>query len=467
MAVFNRFLPIWGDVDSLMKKSIILLIDDDDSLRRVMEFSLIEAGYRVQTASNGEEGLRLFGKNAFDAVITDIAMPGTNGMEVLANVSQHVPTVPVIVITAYGTIESAVEAMKQGAFDYITKPFNRDELRLTLGKAIKMRQLEKENVELRAKVTDRYSFENIIGSSDKMKEVLDLAGRVAASEASLLITGESGTGKELLAKGVHFNSRRANGPFVAVNCAAIPEALIESELFGHVKGSFTGAVRDKEGKLELADGGTLFLDEIGDLRIDLQAKILRALQEREVDRVGGGKPLPVDVRVIAATNKDIEQAVKEGSFREDLYYRLNVITLFIPPLRERREDIPLLARHFLKKFNTDDDVRLEASALSLLMEYGWPGNVRELENVIERASVLKRGVLITQNELPEKLKKERIGVEEIILNLPEQGISLEDLEKKLIIKALEKHNGNQTRAAEFLRITRPTLIYRMEKFKLK
>jgi DNA-binding NtrC family response regulator len=467
MAVFNRFLPIWGDVDSLMKKSIILLIDDDDSLRRVMEFSLIEAGYRVQTASNGEEGLRLFGKNAFDAVITDIAMPGTNGMEVLANVSQHVPTVPVIVITAYGTIESAVEAMKQGAFDYITKPFNRDELRLTLGKAIKMRQLEKENVELRAKVTDRYSFENIIGSSDKMKEVLDLAGRVAASEASLLITGESGTGKELLAKGVHFNSRRANGPFVAVNCAAIPEALIESELFGHVKGSFTGAVRDKEGKLELADGGTLFLDEIGDLRIDLQAKILRALQEREVDRVGGGKPLPVDVRVIAATNKDIEQAVKEGSFREDLYYRLNVITLFIPPLRERREDIPLLARHFLKKFNTDDDVRLEASALSLLMEYGWPGNVRELENVIERASVLKRGVLITQNELPEKLKKERIGVEEIILNLPEQGISLEELEKKLIIKALEKHNGNQTRAAEFLRITRPTLIYRMEKFKLK
>jgi DNA-binding NtrC family response regulator len=450
-----------------MRKSIILLIDDDDSLRRVMEFSLTEAGYLVQTASNGEEGLRLFEKNAFDAVITDIAMSGTNGMEVLANVSQHVPTVPVIVITAYGTIESAVEAMKQGAFDYITKPFNRDELRLTLGKAIKMRQLEKENVELRAKVTDRYSFENIIGSSDKMKEVLDLAGRVAASEASLLITGESGTGKELLAKGVHFNSRRANGPFVAVNCAAIPEALIESELFGHVKGSFTGAVRDKEGKLELADGGTLFLDEIGDLRIDLQAKILRALQEREVDRVGGGKPLPVDVRVIAATNKDIEQAVKEGSFREDLYYRLNVITLFIPPLRERREDIPLLARHFLKKFNTDDDVRLDASALSLLMEYGWPGNVRELENVIERASVLKRGELITKNELPEKLKKERIGVEEIVLNLPEQGISLEELEKKLIIKALEKHNGNQTRAAEFLRITRPTLIYRMEKFKLK
>jgi len=450
-----------------MKKSVILLIDDDDSLRRVMEFSLTEAGHTVQTAASGEDGLRLFEKDTFDAVITDITMPGMSGMEVLAKVRQRVPSIPVIVITAYGTIESAVEAMKRGAFDYITKPFNRDELRLTLEKAIKMRRLEKENVELRAEVTDRYCFESIIGSSEKMKEVLDLAGRVAASDASLLITGESGTGKELLAKGVHFNSRRANGPFVAVNCAAIPEALIESELFGHVKGSFTGAVRDKEGKFELADGGTLFLDEIGDLRIDLQAKILRALQEREVDRIGGGKPVSVDVRVIAATNKDIERAVKEGAFREDLYYRLNVITLFIPPLRERKEDIPVLAGHFLKKFNTEADVRMDASALSVLMAYGWPGNVRELENVIERASVLKRGLLITREELPEKLKKENMGVEDIILNIPEQGISLEELEKKLIIKALEKHKGNQTRAAEFLGITRPTLIYRMEKFRLK
>jgi DNA-binding NtrC family response regulator len=450
-----------------MKKSVILLIDDDDSLRRVMEFSLTEAGHTVQTAASGEDGLRLFEKGNFDAVITDITMPGMSGMEVLAKVRQSVPTIPVIVITAYGTIESAVEAMKQGAFDYITKPFNRDELRLTLEKAIKMRRLEKENVELRAEVTDRYSFESIICSSEKMKEVLDLAGRVAASDASLLITGESGTGKELLAKGVHFNSRRANGPFVAVNCAAIPEALIESELFGHVKGSFTGAVRDKEGKFELADGGTLFLDEIGDLRIDLQAKILRALQEREVDRIGGGKPVSVDVRVIAATNKDIERAVKDGAFREDLYYRLNVITLFIPPLRDRKEDIPVLAGHFLKKFNTEADVRMDASALSVLTAYGWPGNVRELENVIERASVLKRGLLITREELPEKLKKEKMGVEGIILNIPEQGISLEELEKKLIIKALEKHKGNQTRAAEFLGITRPTLIYRMEKFRLK
>jgi two-component system NtrC family response regulator len=450
-----------------MKKSSILLIDDDDSLRRVMEFSLTEAGHTVRTAANGEDGLRLFDKDPFDAVITDITMPGMSGMDVLAKVRQRDAHIPVIVITAYGTIESAVEAMKQGAFDYITKPVSRDELRLTLEKAIRMRRLEKENVELRAEVTDRYRFESIIGSSEKMKEVLDLAGRVAASDASLLITGESGTGKELLAKGVHFNSQRADGPFVAVNCAAIPDSLIESELFGHVRGAFTGAVKDKEGKFELADGGTLFLDEIGDLRIDLQAKILRALQEREVDRVGGGKPVSVDVRVIAATNKDIERAVKEGAFREDLYYRLNVITLFIPPLRERKEDIPLLASHFLKKFNKDIDVRVDAGALSLLTAYGWPGNVRELENVIERASVLKRGALITLDELPEKLKKEKPGVEDIILNLPEQGISLEDLEKSLIIKALDKHKGNQTRAAEYLGITRPTLIYRMEKFGLK
>jgi DNA-binding NtrC family response regulator len=451
----------------IMKKSTILLIDDDDSLRRVMEFSLTEAGHTVRTAANGEDGVRLFEKDPFDAVITDITMPGISGMEVLAKVRRRDAHIPVIVITAYGTIESAVEAMKQGAFDYITKPVSRDELRLTLEKAIRMRRLEKENVELRAEVTDRYRFESIIGSNEKMKELLDLAGRVAASDASLLITGESGTGKELLAKGVHFNSRRADGPFVAVNCAAIPDSLLESELFGHVRGAFTGAVKDKDGKFALADGGTLFLDEIGDLRIDLQAKILRVLQEREVDRVGGGKPLSVDVRVIAATNKDIERAVKEGAFREDLYYRLNVITLFIPPLRDRKEDIPVLASHFLKKFNRDVDVRVDAGALSLLMAYGWPGNVRELENVIERASVLKRGVLITRDELPEKLKKDHPSVEDIILNLPEQGISLEDLEKSLIVKALDKHKGNQTRAAEYLGITRPTLIYRMEKFGLK
>jgi len=431
-----------------------------------MEFSLVEAGYTVRTASSGEDGLRLFEQEAGDAVVTDITMPGMGGMEVLARIREKDEQLPVIVITAYGTIESAVEAMKKGAFDYITKPFNRDELRMTLEKALTLRRLQRENLELRAAVTDRYSFDGIIGTSDRLKEVLDLAGRVAPSEASVLITGESGTGKELLARGIHVNSTRAHGPFVAVNCASIPEGLIESELFGHVKGAFTGAVRDKAGKFELARGGTLFLDEIGDLRIDLQAKILRALQERQVDRVGGNHPLAVDVRVLAATNKDIERAVKEGAFREDLYYRLNVITLLMPPLRERREDIPLLTRYFLKKFNAAG-VEVDPAALSALRAYGWPGNVRELENVIERASVLRRGDLVTLADLPGKLGKEKQGVEELILNLPEDGISLEDLEKSLIIKALEKHKNNQTRAAEYLGITRPTLIYRMEKFGLK
>jgi two-component system, NtrC family, response regulator len=450
-----------------MKKSSILLIDDDDSLRRVTEFSLAEAGYKVQAAASGEEGLRLFAKDLFDAVITDITMPGMNGMEVLSRLRERDASLPVIMITAYGTIESAVQAMKQGAFDYITKPFNRDELRITLDRALRMRRLEKENAELRAEVTDRYRFESIIGSGGKLKEVLDLAGRVAASDATVLITGESGTGKELLAKGIHYNSKRADAPFVAVNCAAIPENLIESELFGHTKGSFTGAVRDREGKFEQADSGTLFLDEIGDLRIDLQAKILRALQERQVDRVGGSKPFPVDVRVIAATNRAIEKAVKDGLFREDLYYRLSVVTLHMPPLRERRDDIPMLVGHFLKKFNRDVAVTIEEEALSAIKAYGWPGNVRELENVIERASVLKRGTVITPADLPDKLKKERTGIDSIILNLPDEGIDLEDLEKNLIIKALEKHNHNQTRAAEYLGITRPTLIYRLEKYGLK
>lgn len=449
-----------------MKKPSTLLIDDDDSLRRVVEFSLTEAGYGVRAASSGEEGLRVFEKEAFDAVITDITMPGMSGMEVLAKIREHDEQIPVIIITAYGTIENAVEAMKQGAFDYITKPFNRDELRITLDKALKMRRLEKENVELRSAVTDRYRFENIVGSSGKMRELLDMAGRVAPSNASVLITGESGTGKELLARGIHYNSSRRNGPFVAVNSAAIPETLIESELFGHVRGAFTGAIRDREGKFELAEDGTLLLDEIGDLRVDLQAKILRALQEREVGRVGGSKTIPVDVRVIAATNKDIEREVKEGRFRADLYYRLSVVTLHIPPLRERREDIILLANHFLKKFNREP-VRIGEDAQSVLVSYGWPGNIRELENVIQRASVLRRGDVITAADLPEKLKKEKMSIEHVILNLPDEGISLEDLEKNLIVKALEKHNGNQTRAAEYLGITRPTLIYRMEKYGIK
>lgn len=451
-----------------MKKPSILLIDDDDSLRRVMEFSLVEAGYTVRAAASGEEGVAAFEQNAFDAVITDITMPGMSGLDVLKTIRQADPGLPVIIITAYGTIESAVEAIRQGAVDYITKPFNRDEMRLALERALKMRRLERENVGLRAEVAERYRFSGIIGTSQKMKDMLELAGRVAASDASVIITGESGTGKELLAKGIHFNSGRAEGPFIAVNCAAIPDTLIESELFGHVKGAFTGAIRDKEGKFELADGGTIFLDEIGELRVELQAKLLRVIQERQVDRVGGGLPIPIDVRIIASTNKDLERAVREGAFREDLFYRISVIVLRLPPLRDRRDDIPLLAEYFLRKFVRSGDATIDAAAMAALMTYGWPGNVRELENVMERATVLRRGDTIMIADLPEQvLKSGSLGLESIILNLPEDGLSLEDLEKQLIIKALEKQKGNQTRAAEYLRITRPTLIYRMEKYGLK
>jgi DNA-binding NtrC family response regulator len=450
-----------------MKKPSILLIDDDPSLRRVIEYSLAENGYSVLPAASGEEGLALFQKGPCDAVITDITMPGMSGLEVLVKVRQADLNVPVIIITAYGTVESAVSAMKQGAFDYITKPFNRDELRITLERALKMRRLEKENVRLRAEVIDRYRFDAIVGNSEKLREVIALAGRVAPSDATVLVTGESGTGKELLARGIHYSSGRSEGPFIAVNCAAIPENLIESELFGHVKGAFTGAVRDREGKFELADGGTLFLDEIGDLRVDLQAKILRALQERTVDRVGGVKQIDLDVRVIAATNKDLEREVREGNFREDLYYRLSVMILQMPPLRDRKDDIPVLAEHFLRKFSPGQTVRLAPETLALLTGYGWPGNVRELENVMERASILKQGDTIRREDLPEKLIRKATGASEILLNLPEEGLSLEELEKDLITKALEKHKGNQTRAAEYLRITRPTLIYRMEKYGLK
>ncbi|MDA8098171.1 MAG: sigma-54 dependent transcriptional regulator [Nitrospiraceae bacterium] len=450
-----------------MNKASVLLVDDDQSLRRVIEFSLVEGGFSVTAVASGEEGLEQFSKARFDAVITDITMPGMSGIDLLRAVHTSEPGTPVIIITAYGTVESAVEAMKLGAFDYITKPFNRDELRIVLERALKIRNLERENTELRAAVIDRYRFKGIIGESGTLRAVLDLAGRVAASDATVLITGESGTGKELLAKGIHYAGRRSGGAFVAVNCAAIPETLIESELFGHVRGAFTGAVRDKEGKFEQANGGTIFLDEIGDLRIDLQAKILRTLQERVVDRVGGSRPITVDVRVIAATNKDLEREVRDGAFREDLYYRLSVVTLHIPPLRERREDIPVLAEHFLRKFDPSPDAGFDESARAALLAYGWPGNVRELENAVERATVLKRSATITAADLPDRLSRSGGGVAGIILNLPEEGLSLEELERDMIVKALEKHKGNQTRAAEYLRITRPTLIYRMEKYGLK
>lgn len=417
-------------------------------------------------ASSGEEGLRLLEEEEVELVITDIRMPGMDGMDVLRRVKELSPQVPVMIITAYGTVETAVEAMRIGAFDYITKPFNRAELKLKAKKALQIKELERENIRLKSELSDKFKFENIIGSSEKMQKLFEFIKRVSVTDATVLITGESGTGKELVAKAIHYNSLRGEKPFIVVNCSSIPKELLESELFGHLKGSFTGAIKDKPGKFQMAHKGTMFLDEIGDMELDLQAKILRAIQEREVEPVGGRNPIKVDVRIIAATNQDLDEAVRNGRFREDLYYRLNVIPIRLPPLRERKEDIPLLAQHFLQKYGRGKDIEFSREALELLSDYSWPGNVRELGNVCERLVILSTGKVINEKDLPEKIREGICRADDLVLKLPDEGISLEELEKRVILKALERSDWNQTKAAEFLRIPRHVLLYRLEKFKI-
>jgi DNA-binding NtrC family response regulator len=443
----------------------ILIIDDDTSLRRVLEYNLQEEGYRVLAAADGAEGLSLFDGEQPDLVITDLKMPGVSGFQVLAAVKERSPQTPVMVITAFGAVETAVEAMKLGAYDYITKPFNRDELRLTVRKALELRGLAEENRRLKDELTERAEFHNIIGISRGMEQVFALVRKVADTEATVLITGESGTGKELVARAIHSLSARRERPFVAINCAAIPRELLESELFGHVKGAFTGAIRDKIGKFQAAEGGTLFLDEVGELPVELQPKLLRALQEREVAPVGGTTPRKLDVRVVAATNSDLEEAIAAGTFREDLYYRLAVIPAHLPPLRERPEDIPLLVRHFTAKHGAPS-VGFAPEALVALQRHAWPGNVRELENTVERLLILRNSDLLSLAELPDKVRgaiRENGGR---VVNLPPEGYSLEQLEREVVIEALERCDWNQTAAARFLRIPRHTLIYRMEKYKI-
>ena len=452
-----------------MPRPTILLIDDDQSLRRVTEFTLHEAGYRVLTAADGGEGLRLFAQENPALVITDIQMPGLSGYEVLKKIKEQSPTALVIVITAYGTVEKAVEAMKLGAYDYLTKPFSRDELTLTVGKALAYDGLREENRKLREELSDKADFSRLVGISESMREVFALVRKVAASEATVLIGGESGTGKELVARAIHSGSERQGGPFVAVNCAAIPRDLLESELFGHTRGAFTGAIKERKGKFEQAEGGTLFLDEVGDLPLDLQPKLLRALQEREIEPVGG-TARKIDVRLVAATNRDLEAALGEGSFREDLYYRLAVIPLHLPPLRERRDDIPLLVRHFLDKHGKNPPVVCSEAALEALADYDWPGNVRELENAVERMLILRRGAGIELDDLPPKIRRPRPSAAVPVagvLNLPEEGYPLEELEKEAVLEALRRNDWNQTRAAAFLRIPRHTLLYRMEKYEIR
>jgi DNA-binding NtrC family response regulator len=448
----------------------ILLVDDDESLRLVLRMELEELGYAVSLAASAEEALELLEREPPDLVLSDVRMPGLSGLELLARLRVLAPGVAVILMTAYGTIQLAVEAMKAGAYDFIAKPISHEELAILLRRALEHRDLVAEVRTLRATIDRKYGFSAIIGSAPPLLEVLDLAARAAGSESTVLIQGETGTGKELLARAVHCNSARRDRPFVTINCGAIPRDLLESELFGHVKGSFTGAVAHKAGKVELADSGTLFLDEIGEMPAELQVKLLRLIQQGEIEKVGATAPVRVDVRIIAATHRNLQAMIDDGAFREDLYYRLAVIPLDLPPLRQRREDIAELLQHFFAKAREKHkrpNLRLPAELVPHFQHYRWPGNVRELENIVERLVVLARGDEITLADLPGALRQQRPPLEALQIDLPPEGISVEAVEKDLILRALEKCNWNQTHAARYLDLSRKALIYRMEKFGLR
>lgn len=445
----------------------ILVVDDEESLRRVTQLKLQQAGYDASTAADGLQALEVLTRHPQDLVITDLKMPGMSGMDLLRRIKDDYPELIVVVVTAFGTIESAVEAMRSGAYDYIIKPLNNEALQLVISRALEHHRLKEEVRSLRRAIDRKFGFEYIIGRSKSLLMTLDNAARAAQSDSTVLVRGETGTGKELLAKAVHFNSPRRDRPFVVINCGAIPKELLESELFGHTRGSFTGAVAAKKGRIEMADQGTLFLDEIGEMPLDLQVKLLRLIQEREIEKIGATAPMKVNVRIVAATHRDLKAMVEDGSFREDLYYRLAVIPLELPPLRERAEDIPELVELFLQKYKERmrrTELHLPTSLLPRFQSYRWPGNVRELENMVERLVVLARGDEITVEDLPDVLKRERPALEAIQLDLPATGISLESVERELVFRALEHAGGNQTKAAQYLDISRKQLIYRMEKF---
>lgn len=446
-------------------KPRVLLIDDDESLRRVTEYNLVGAGFVVYTAASGREGLALFRKQLPDLVVTDVRLGDLNGLQVLAAIKKEAPATPVIVITAFGSIEMAVKAMEEGAFTFLAKPFDREALRLSCRKALDLRKLQEEKQELTSEVNQLTGTEGMETVNTAMAELLATARRAANSEATVLITGESGTGKEVLARLIHQHSPRRQGPMVAVNCAAIPEHLLESELFGHVRGAFTGAISSRKGRFQSAAGGTLFLDEVGELRLDLQAKLLRAIQEKEVEPVGEDQPESVDVRLVAASNRDLYEALPRGTFREDLYYRLGVILLHLPPLRERREDIAGLTSHFLHKLKAPATVRFSDQALARLREYSWPGNIRELRNVVERSVILRKGEVIGADDLLlASGAQPQAGI--ALPEIPPEGLSLEEVEQGLIRKALAMAGGNRSEAARLLRIPRHVLIYRLEKFQI-
>lgn len=454
-------------------RETILLVDDEQNTREALSIALGREGYNIIPASNGGEGMKLLEKEPVDLIITDLMMPGISGMDLLDFARKHRPEVMVIMMTGYASVETAITAMKNGAFDYITKPIKLDEVKIIIHQAADKRNLLLENISLKKELKGKYTFDNIIGTSRPMQEIFSVMERVVNSDSTVLITGDSGTGKELVAKALHYNGPRKENPFVAINCAAIPSELLESELFGHVKGSFTGAVANKPGKFEQANTGTMFLDEIGSMTMALQGKLLRVLQEKEIERVGGAKPMKIDVRIISATNTDLEKAVKKGLFRDDLFYRLNVIPIHLPSLKDRAEDIPMLAAHFIGKYNEKLKKGIKGLAsgvMDYLVAYEWPGNIRELENVIERAVTLTDGEYIQENALPQSI----LGVagQEFysVPQIPDKGTDLEKelegFEAAMIRMALKKTGGIKTKAAELLNLKRTTLIEKMRRLNL-
>lgn len=446
----------------------VLIVDDELGTRESLKM-ILKKDYEVFLARDAEEAFIKIKEHSPDLVLLDILLPDLDGLKVLEKIKQSEPEIIVIMITATKTVKTAVEAMKLGAHDYITKPFDLDELRLIVSRSISTKALKEENKRLWEEIDKSYSFGNIIGKSKGMREIYKMIRQIANSKSTVLIMGESGTGKELISRAIHYNSNRKNFPFITINCAAIPETLIESELFGHEKGAFTDAIRTKKGLFEEADGGTLFLDEIGELSLTTQAKILRFLEEKEFNRVGGSKMIKVDVRLITATNKDLTQLIKKGGFREDLYYRINVVPIILPPLRERREDIPLLVDHFIKKFNEENNKNvkgIQPEALELMMNYEWPGNVRELENLMERVIALTSNEYIQPKELPFSLVNvsKTNGLKESILSGQIPFLKAEEeFEREVILDALKRSNNVQSHAAAILGISRRILKYKMDK----
>jgi two-component system response regulator HydG len=450
----------------MSEKPRILVVDDEESHRIMLRAVLKDEGYEVDEATDGLEAVRSVEREPFDLVLLDVRMATMNGIEALTEIRKISPLIPVLIMTAYASVKTAIMALKAGAFDYLTKPLDVEELKILVQKALELYHLREENIALRERLGDRFDFSKIIGRSRKMKEVLDTLSLVAPTDATVLILGESGTGKELIANAIHQNSPRASQPFVKVACGALPETLLESELFGHERGAFTGAIARREGRFRVAHRGSIFLDEVGEMSPTTQMKLLRVVQEKEFEPLGSTRTMKVDVRVIAATNKDLEKEVKEGRFREDLFYRLNVVPVSLPPLRERKEDIPALAAHFFTIYREKNRKALQAisgKAMDLLMRYDWPGNIRELENCIERAVIMARGEIIAPADLAANIQVLSNGGEAQGLAFP-SGISLQEVEKALILRTLEDTGGNRTRAAEILGINRRTLQNKLKEY---